>query len=97
LVKATSLDSSNETANEKSTEILNRALNICEKECLKRPNKKHQLKYMQAIIIFELAKLLYDKVNHRAKETNSGVIKTEKLNTMRPNIYKELIKVCKVS
>ncbi len=98
LAKATKLDASNKSANEKSTAILNRALDVCMKECSKRPNKKNQFKYMQAMIIYELANLLYDKVKSKPKDSKSsyGTIITDKLNTMRSSVYKELIQVCKV-
>jgi hypothetical protein len=96
LAKATKLDSSNKNANEKSTAILNRALEICEKECAKRPNKKNQFKYMKAMIVNELAALMFDKVKNKPKDARSGAIITDKLNTMRSSVYKELVQVCKV-
>ena len=101
LVNASKLESNKKNAFEKTAAILQRALDIVEKEIQNRLNKNNILSYMKAMFQFEIGKLNYEKVINKSGESKSKSQPThyfqEKVNTMRPGVYKVVSQTCKVS
>lgn len=90
----------NRNSLEKTGAILNKALDIVEKEIQKRPNKASQFLYMKAMFVYELAKLNCDKIINKRIDTKDKTSAThifiDHVNTMRPTIFKQLSQACKV-
>ena len=102
IVKASKLDPDKRNSIEKTSAVLNRALDVVEKELNKRLNKSNILSYMKAMFKFEIGKLNYEKfINKTATDNKAKSQPThyllEIVNTMRPNVYKALSQTCKVS
>jgi hypothetical protein len=96
LVKSSKLDEEKRNSSEKTSAILYRALDIVEKEVHKRSNKANVLSYMKAMFIYEIGKLDYENVLNKSTDSKPTHYLLEKVNTMRPAVFKVLSKTCKV-
>jgi hypothetical protein len=102
LVDSHKLDYDDKESYEKCIKILNKVLELINSTKSKRNNKTNTLAYIEAMFNYELAEITCDGVL-KGKLNDNEIISRQKLtkridkfNSMNPNLFKKLSKVCEV-
>ena len=101
LVDSYKLDASEKETIEKCLKILNKSIDLVNKEKAKRANKLNTLNYIEAMFIYEMAELTSDgnlsgKMGHQDMLRKRANRYFQKRNSMHPTVFKALSDSCDV-